>query len=72
MPYCSSIILNSFYNRLFPKFFQHNRRMPSDNVNLLIHSTGVEICATSTKDPFDLRCEGVTCIIVNDYFSRMV
>ena len=28
MPYYSRIILNSFYNRLFPKLFQHNRRMP--------------------------------------------
>ena len=29
MPYYSRIILNSFYNRLFPKLFRHNRRMPS-------------------------------------------
>ena len=28
MPYYSRIILNSFYNRLFPKLFRHNRRMP--------------------------------------------
>ena len=29
MPYYSRIILNSFYNRLFPKLFRHNRRMPT-------------------------------------------
>ena len=34
MPYYSRIILNSFYNRLFPKLFRHNRRMPSSEVNL--------------------------------------
>ena len=28
MPYYSRIILNSFYDRLFPKLFRHNRRMP--------------------------------------------
>ena len=28
MPYYSRIILNSFYNQLFPKLFPHNRRMP--------------------------------------------
>ena len=34
MPYYSRIILNSFYNRLFPKLFRHNRRMPiSESVN---------------------------------------
>ena len=30
MPYYSRIILNSFYNRLFPKLFRHNRRMPTE------------------------------------------
>ena len=29
MPYYSGIILNSFYNRLFPELFRHNRRMPT-------------------------------------------
>ena len=29
MPYYSRIILNSFCNRLFPKLFWHNRRMPN-------------------------------------------
>ena len=29
MPYYSRIIPNSFYNRLFPKLFRHNRRMPN-------------------------------------------
>ena len=29
MPYYSRIILNSFYNRLFPKLFRHNRCVPS-------------------------------------------
>ena len=28
MPYYSRIIPNSFHNRLFPKLFRHNRRMP--------------------------------------------
>ena len=28
MPYYSKIILNSFYNRLFPKIFQYNWYMP--------------------------------------------
>ena len=28
MPYYFEIILNSFYNRLFPKLFRHNRHMP--------------------------------------------
>ena len=31
MPYYSRIILNSFYNRLFPKLFRHNRRMPNSH-----------------------------------------
>ena len=36
--------------------------------NSLLHSTRVTNCATvheicSTEDPFDLRCESVTCII---------
>ena len=29
MPYYSRIIFNSFYNRLFPKLFPHNRCMPN-------------------------------------------
>ena len=37
MPY-SGIILNSFYNRLFPKLFQHNRRMPTYvSITWLVH-----------------------------------
>ena len=37
MPYYSRIILNSFYSRLFPKLFQHNRHLPySTNCVILL------------------------------------
>ena len=43
MPYYSRIILNSFYNRLFPKLFRHNRRMPKGHINFrIVHS--MQLC----------------------------
>ena len=39
MPHYSGNIPNSFYNRLFPKLFWHDRRMPRYKVERLhIHS----------------------------------
>ena len=38
MPYYSRIILNSFYNRLFPKLFQHNRRMPIPDLKYKVNN----------------------------------
>ena len=49
MPYYSGIILNSFYNQLFPKLFQHNRRMPT------YHSPCTANCAGSTLSKHNTR-----------------
>ena len=51
MPYYSRIILNSFYSRLFPKLFQHNRRMPTvqcDVCFVWVHAS----CEGFTKDQY--------------------
>ena len=52
MPYFSRIILNSFYNRLFTKLFQHNRRMPKyysthNNTIILLHLNTLTILGHS-------------------------
>ena len=46
MPYYSGIILNSFYNRLFPKLFRHNRRMPSSHLTAEHTSTTINKLVT--------------------------
>ena len=48
MPYYSRIILNSFYNRLFPKLFRHNRRMP---IYILQEKTLLEVFIYGKNNP---------------------
>ena len=50
MPYYSVIILNSFYNRFFPKLFRHNRRMPTYHLAVLLLNLTVELLVIDTQE----------------------
>ena len=69
MPYYSRIILNSFYNQLFPKLFRHSRRMPKCRIGTYVFGMRyiMFMYQIATTGNVCIRCMGPVNHLYNNY-----